>query len=50
LRRLEQGKFAFPAADTAEVSITATELAMILGGIELGSARRRSRYEGPAAG
>src|SRR5262245_62014686 len=50
LRRLERGTFAFPAADAAEVSITATELAMILGGIELGSARRRPRYERPAAG
>ncbi len=48
-RRLEQGTFAFPAADAAEVSITATELAMILGGIELGSAKRRSRYNRPAA-
>jgi transposase len=34
LRRLERGTFAFPAADAAEVSITATELAMILGGID----------------
>src|SRR5262245_6816240 len=50
LRRLEQGTFAFPAADAAEVSILATELAMILGGIELGSARRRPRYQRPAAG
>jgi transposase len=50
LRRLERGTFAFPTADTAEVSITATELAMILGGIELGSAQRRPRYERPAAG
>jgi transposase len=50
LRRLERGTFAFPAADTAEVSITATELAMILGGIELGSAQRRPRYQRPAAG
>jgi transposase len=50
LRRLEKGTFAFPAADTATVSITATELAMILGGIELGSAQRRPRYERPAAG
>ena len=40
LRRLEQGTFAFPAAEAAEVSITATELAMILGGIELGSLRQ----------
>ncbi len=49
LRRLEKGTFTFPKADTAEVSITATELAMILGGIELGSAKTRPRYERPAA-
>ena len=50
LRRLEKGTFAFPTAEAAEVSVTATELAMILGGIELGSARRRPRYERTAAG
>ena len=50
LRRLERGTFAFPTADAAEVSVSATELAMILGGIELGSAKRRPRYERPAAG
>ena len=50
LRRLERGTFAFPSADTATVSITATELTMILGGIELGSAKRRPRYERPTAG
>ena len=50
LRRLERGTFAFPAADAAEVAVTATELAMILGGIDLGSARRRRRYERTAVG
>ena len=50
LRRLEKGTFAFPKADTAEVSVTATELAMILGGIEPGSAKRQPRYEHPTAG
>ena len=50
LRRLERGTFAFPSADAAEVAVTATELAMILGGIDLGSARRRPRYERTAAG
>ena len=50
LRRLEKGTFVFPTADAAELSITATELAMILGGIDLGSARRRPRYERPTAG
>jgi transposase len=48
LRRLEKGTFAFPTADTAEVAVTATELAMILGGVELGSVKRRPRYEHPA--
>ena len=50
LRRLEKGTFAFPTADAAEVSVTATELAMILGGIDLGSAKRRPRYEHSATG
>ena len=50
LRRLEKGTFAFPMADTAEVAVTPTELAMILGGLELGAVKRRPRYERPAAG
>jgi transposase len=50
IRRLERGTFAFPTASTSEVSITATDLAMILGGIDLGSAKRRPRYDRPAAG
>jgi len=45
LRRLERGTFAFPHARTAEVSVTATELAMILGGVELKSTKRRTRYQ-----
>jgi transposase len=45
LRRLERGTFAFPSAATAEVSVTATELAMILGGVELQGAKRRKRYQ-----
>jgi transposase len=48
--RLEKGTFAFPMADTAEVAATPTELAMILGGLELGSVERRQRYKRPAAG
>jgi transposase len=47
LRRLESGTFAFPSADAAEVRITATELAMILGGVELHGAQRRKRYQRP---
>jgi hypothetical protein len=46
--RLERGTFAFPSGDTADLSITTTELAMILGGVELPNARRRTRYRRPA--
>jgi len=45
LRRLERGTFAFPSADSAAVSVTATELAMILGGVDWTQARRRRRYQ-----
>lgn len=48
LRRLEKGMFAFPKADAAEVSVTATELVMILDGVELGYAKTRRRYVHPA--
>jgi transposase len=47
LRRLERGTFALPKAKSAEVSVTATELAMILGGIELQGTQRRTRYQRP---
>ncbi len=50
LRRLEKGTFAFPTAAAAEVAVTGTELAMILGGVDLGSVKRRPRYERSAAG
>jgi transposase len=45
VRRLERGSFAFPTAEAAAVSVTATELAMILGGIDWTQARRRRRYQ-----
>ena len=50
LRRLERGSFAFPSmpsGDTADLSITTTELAMILGGVDLAGTRRRTRYQRP---
>lgn len=51
VRRLERGTFRFPLGDSdrAEVSVTATELAMILGGVELHRVRHRHRYQAPAA-
>lgn len=48
-KRLEEGTFQFPTStsDTA-VEVNATELALILGGIELRSVERRKRYQRPA--
>ena len=45
LRRLEQGTFAFPTAATPELAITATQLALILGGIDLVQTRSRKRLQ-----
>lgn len=49
-KRLERGTFQFPPASsaTAGVEVTPTDLALILGGIDLASARRRPRYRRPA--
>lgn len=46
LRRLERGTFAFPTSlvGGAVASISATDLAMILGGIDFGNAKRRTRF------
>lgn len=48
-KRLEEGTFQFPAAgsDGSAVEVKATELALILGGIELNSVERRKRYQRP---
>ena len=45
LRRLEKGTFAFPTAQTQELAITMTQLAMILGGVELTKTRTRTRFQ-----
>ena len=49
-KRLERGTFELPhvAPDATSVVLTPTELALILGGIELASVRRRKRYQRPA--
>ena len=51
LKRLEEGTFQFPAvtAETLGLEIEATDLALILGGIDLHSAKRRPRYQPPAS-
>lgn len=47
LRRLERGTFAFPPSDGAELAVTPTQLAMILGGLDPADARRRKRFTPP---
>ena len=48
-KRLETGSFQIPAAPRNAVSIemTPTQLALILSGIDLSSARQRKRYQRP---
>lgn len=50
--RLEVGTFRFPAAhadrDAACLTISATDLAMLLDGIDLSSVKRAKRYRRPA--
>jgi transposase len=48
-KRLEIGSFQIPATATDAVSVemTATQLSLILSGIDLGSARQRKRYQQP---
>lgn len=48
-KRLEAGTFQFPTpgSDDAAVEVKATELALILGGIDLDSVERRKRYQRP---
>ena len=45
-KRLEKGTFAFPEAPgAASLSVSASDLALILGGIDLARVVRRKRYE-----
>jgi len=55
-KRLEQGTFVVPPADASRpalgthgLSIRAAELAMLLDGVDLGSIKRRKRYQRPQA-
>lgn len=43
-RRLERGTFRLPAAADASLELEATDLALILEGIDLAGARRRARF------
>jgi transposase len=53
MKRLERGSFELPRADESDskrVKITASQLALILEGIELSSIRQRKRYRLSVAG
>lgn len=49
-KRLEAGRFQLPTVESKSscLSLTATQLALILGGIDLASVRQRKRYRRPA--
>ena len=47
-KRLESGTFRIPLATADRVEMTAADLAALLAGIDLDSARRRPRYARPA--
>jgi transposase len=49
-KRLEAGRYEMPArdADQAGLEVDAVELSLILGGVDLGSVKRRRRYDRPA--
>ena len=48
-KRLETGSFQLPAVarDAVSIEMTATQLSLILSGIDLRSARQRKRYQRP---
>jgi transposase len=46
-KRLERGSFRLPAAASDRVEMTTAELAALLAGIDLNTARRRVRYSRP---
>jgi transposase len=47
-KRLERGTFRVPTASPGRVEMTTAELAALLAGIDLGTARRLPRYSRPA--
>lgn len=49
-KRLEQGRFHLPAADTAALELTPGQLQMLLDGIDLSRVRQFKRYQRPPVG
>ena len=48
-KRLEQGTFRFPTTNGVKVTLRATELLMLLDGVDLASVKRLPRYRRPEA-
>ncbi len=48
-KRLEAGTFQVPSATAQGLELDATELSLLLSGIDLSSAQRRKRFQLPAA-
>jgi transposase len=48
MKRLQLGTFTLPAGDTRDLALTPTQLAMILGGIDLARTTPRKRFARPA--
>jgi transposase len=47
-KRLEQGRFHFPTADTTALELTPAQFQMLLDGIDLSGVRQFKRYQRPA--
>ena len=47
MKRLQRGTFAIPTATSRDLALTPTQLAMILGGIDLADTRSRKRFALP---
>ena len=47
MKRLQRGTFAIPIATSRDLTLTPTQLAMILGGIDLANTRQRKRFALP---
>lgn len=47
-KRLEKGTFRFPAGDAPSLSLPASELTLLLQGVDLSQAKRQRRYRRPA--
>lgn len=46
-KRLEEGTFRFPSSAEGKLAMRATDVLMLLDGVELASVRRRRRYQRP---